>query len=414
MQLKRLSSQLNLTHVLLFAFFLRLVWSLLVPVETTSDSFLYDAFAKSIANGNGYAFPSGNLTVYWPVGTSAIYAVLYTLFGISTTVIVAFNLLIGTLIVWLTHELAKQYLNEKIALVAAFLVSIWPVFIQFTTILAGTLIFIFLILLILYIWGNQKIPLIIRAVFLGALICGATFVRPPALAFIVILPILELIGRKPLRESLLSFLIAVTTASLLFAPWVYRNYQVFNQFVLVSANGGANLWMGNHEGSTGEYSPLPELGFKDEVDRDKYFKKQAIEFITQNPTEYIKLAIKRAFTTYKSETIGIVWNAALEKKLNATGLFIAKFISSLYWWLMFGLAIIGVFIILRKKEMSLFNVLMVTLGYFFIFPILTVAQDRYHLPINPFLAMFAAYALYRQFNFSIDVNNKNADLKLEK
>jgi hypothetical protein len=206
----------------------------------------------------------------------------------------------------------------------------------------------------------------------------------------------------------------VTTASLLFAPWVYRNYQVFNQFVLVSANGGANLWMGNHEGSTGAYTPLPELGFKDEVDRDKYYKKQAIEFITQNPTKYIKLAIKRAITTYKSETIGIVWNAALEKKLNATGLFIAKLISSLYWWLMFGLAIIGVFTILRKKEMSLFNVLMVTLGYFFIFPILTVAQDRYHLPINPFLAMFAAYALYRQFNFSTEVNNKNAGIKLEK
>jgi 4-amino-4-deoxy-L-arabinose transferase-like glycosyltransferase len=414
MQLLRLGDRLTLIKVLLLAFILRLVWSLLVPVETTSDSFLYDAFAKSITNGNGYAFPSGNLTVYWPVGTSAIYATIYTLFGISTTAIVVFNLLIGTLIVWLTHELAKQYLNEKIALVAAFLVSIWPVFIQFTTILASTLIFIFLILLILYIWGNQKIPLITRAVFLGALICGATFVRPPALALIVILPILEWIGKKPLRESLLSFVIAVTTASLLFAPWVYRNYQVFNQFVLVSANGGANLWMGNHEGSTGAYTPLPELGFKDEVDRDKYYKNQAIEFITQNPTKYIKLAIKRAITTYKSETIGIVWNAALEKKLNATGLFIAKLISSLYWWLMLGLAIIGIFTILRKKEMSLFNVLMVTLGYFFIFPILTVAQDRYHLPINPFLAMFAAYALYRQFNFSTEVNNKNAGIKLEK
>ncbi len=405
MQLQNLVGRLNLINVLFLAIFLRIVWSLLVPVETTSDSFLYNAFAQSIANGNGYAFPSGNLTVYWPVGTSAIYAIIYSLFGISTTAIVIFNIVIGASIVWLTHEVAKQYLNEKIALIAAFLVSIWPVFIQFTTILASELIFIFLLLFAIFIWGHQKIPPVIKAIAWGALICGATFVRPTALALIVLLPILEWISKRTFRESLLSLLIAVTTAALLFTPWVYRNYQVFGQFVLVSANGGANLWMGNHEGATGAYASLPELDFKDEVDRDQYFKKQAIEFISQNPIKYIELAIKRAVITYKSETIGIVWNSALDKKLNDTGLFIAKLLSSLYWWLIFGLGTIGVFIILIKKEMSVFNVLMVTLGFFFIFPILTVAQDRYHLPINPLLAMFAAYALYNQFNFSKSIKN---------
>lgn len=405
MQLQNLVGRLNLINVLFLAIFLRIVWSLLVPVETTSDSFLYNAFAQSIANGNGYAFPSGNLTVYWPVGTSAIYAIIYSLFGISTTAIVIFNIVIGASIVWLTHEVAKQYLNEKIALIAAFLVSIWPVFIQFTTILASELIFIFLLLFAIFIWGHQKIPPVIKAIAWGALICGATFVRPTALALIVLLPILEWISKRTFRESLLSLLIAVTTAALLFTPWVYRNYQVFGQFVLVSANGGANLWMGNHKGATGAYASLPELDFKDEVDRDQYFKKQAIEFISQNPIKYIELAIKRAVITYKSETIGIVWNSALDKKLNDTGLFIAKLLSSLYWWLIFGLGTIGVFIILIKKEMSVFNVLMVTLGFFFIFPILTVAQDRYHLPINPLLAMFAAYALYNQFNFSKSIKN---------
>jgi 4-amino-4-deoxy-L-arabinose transferase-like glycosyltransferase len=405
MQLQNLVGRLNLINVLFLAIFLRIAWSLLVPVETTSDSFLYDAFAQSIANGNGYAFPSGNLTVYWPVGTSAIYAIIYSLFGISTTAIVIFNIVIGASIVWLTHEVAKQYLNERIALIAAFLVSIWPVFIQFTTILASELIFIFLLLFAIFIWGHQKIPPVIKAIAWGALICGATFVRPTALALIVLLPILEWISKRTFRESLLSLLIAVTTAALLFTPWVYRNYQVFGQFVLVSANGGANLWMGNHEGATGAYASLPELDFKDEVDRDQYFKKQAIEFISQNPIKYIELAIKRAVITYKSETIGIVWNSALDKKLNDTGLFIAKLLSSLYWWLIFGLGTIGVFIILIKKEMSVFNVLMVTLGFFFIFPILTVAQDRYHLPINPLLAMFAAYALYNQFNFSKSIKN---------
>lgn len=405
MQLQKLLARLNLTTVLFLAFLLRCLWAFLVPVETMSDSFLYDAFAQSITNGKGYAFPSGNLTVYWPVGTSAIYAVIYTLFGISTTPIVIFNVVIGVSIAWLTYALAERYFDKNIAILAALFVAIWPALIQFTTILASELIFIFLILLALYIWGNKKIPSVIRAVFWGAVICGATFVRPTALLFVLILPILDWIGKSTVRESLTALCAAAITASLLFTPWVYRNYQHFGQFVLVSANGGANLWMGNHEGSTGGYTALPELEFKDEVDRDKYFKKEAIEFITQHPVEYIKLAFKRAILTYKSETIGVVWNSALDKMLSNTGLFVTKLVSTLYWWLMFGLAIIGVFIILRKREMSLFNVLLVTLGYFFIFPILTVAQDRYHMPINPFLAMFAAYAVYSQFNI-----NKNASL----
>ena len=31
--------------------------------------------------------------------------------------------------------------------------------------------------------------------------------------------------------------------------------------------------------------------------------------------------------------------------------------------------------------------------YFAVFPVLTVAMDRYHVPIDPMLAIFAAYAL---------------------
>jgi 4-amino-4-deoxy-L-arabinose transferase-like glycosyltransferase len=408
MQLQNLVGRLNLINVLFLAIFLRIVWSLLVPVETTSDSFLYDAFAQSIASGKGYAFPAGNLTVYWPVGTSAIYAGLYRLFGISTTPIVIFNIVIGISIVWLTYELAERYLNKSIAVLAAFFVSIWPIMIQFTTILASELIFIFLLLFAIFIWGNQKIPPVIKAIAWGALICGATFVRPTALALIVLLPALEWISKRTFRESLLSLLIAVTTAALLFTPWVYRNYQVFGQFVLVSANGGANLWMGNHAGATGGYADLPELGFKDEIDRDHYYKKAAIDFIKKNPIEYIKLAAKRAVITYKSETIGVVWNSALDKKLTKNGILFAKLISTIYWWLMLSLAIIGVLLILKKRALSIFNVLLVTLGFFFLFPILTVAQDRYHLPINPFLAVFAAYAVY-----SMLYRNKHSHLELK-
>lgn len=393
MQLINAPSRLNIKHVVLLAIVLRITWACLVSVDPISDSYVYDAFAKSIANGHGFAFSTGDLTAFWPIGTSAVYAVLYKAFGVSYVPIVIFNIVIGVMIVWLTYAITQRYLNQTIAVLAGMLVAIWPILIEFTTILASELLFIFLLLSAIYIWGSKNIPPTIRAVLWGATICATTYVRPTALPLIVLLPALEWIAKGTMRQCISSLSIAAITATILFSPWVYRNYQVFDQFVLISSNGGSNLWMGNHMGSTGGYAPLPDLGFKNEAKRDQHLKKEAIKFITNYPIEYMKLAVKRAVITYKSETIGIVWNGGLHKTFNKSTIFAMKLGSTVYWWMILLLAAIGIYQILRKGELSVFHVLLVTFAFFFIFPLLTVGQDRYHLPINPFLAIFAAYAL---------------------
>jgi len=387
-------SRINIVQVLLFAITIRIIWACFVAVDPVSDSVVYDAFAQSIANGTGFAFPDGSHTSFWPVGTSAVYALLYSIFGYSYIPIVIFNLIIGIANVWLTYAIAQRYLNQKIAVLAAAIVAIWPILIQFTTILASELLFIFLLLAAIFVWGSKSIPPVIRAVVWGSLICAATYVRPTALPLIVILPVLDWFANSNWRQCLSSLVIAALSAAVLFSPWVYRNYQVFGQFVLVSANGGSNVWMGNHHGSDGGYTPLPNTGLTNEAERDQYLKQEAIKFITNHPVEYMKLAVKRAIITYKAETIGIVWNGALHKTLNQNAVFAFKLGSTIFWWLVLILATIGLYQILRKGELSIFNVLLVTFAFFFIFPLLTVGQDRYHLPLNPFLAIFAAYALH--------------------
>ena len=388
---------LNIKTIIIIAFLLRVIWACFIPVDPVSDSFLYDAFAKSIATGNGYAFANGDITVYWPVGTSAIYAALYKLFGVSHLPIVIFNVLIGVLIVWLTHAIALRYLGQKSAQIAAILIACWPILIEFTTILASELIFIFLVLAALYVWGTKTLNPFVRAVIWGALICAATYVRPTALPLLALLPALAWFAERNIRACIVSFSIATLSAALLFSPWVYRNYQQFGEFVLVSANGGVNLWMGNNASSNGGYTELPIIDVKNEVARDHYFKREAIQFIKDNPQAYLKLAVLRAVITYKAETIGIVWNGYIEKNVEKTKLLVIKLMSSVYWWLMLALGIVGIYKMLKDRKLNLFHPALVVPAFFFVFPILTVAQDRYHLPINPFLAMFAAYAIQQFF-----------------
>jgi len=148
-----LSTQLGV--VLAVAFLLRLAWAALIPVLPVSDGVVYDQFALSIANGQGYAYPDGSLTVFWPVGTSAIYALLYRLFGHDLSVIAGFNVVLGVSIVWLTHRLAIRYFNAPVAVMAAWAIAIWPVLIQFTTVLASELPFIVLLLSALCVWDRH-------------------------------------------------------------------------------------------------------------------------------------------------------------------------------------------------------------------------------------------------------------------
>lgn len=105
----------NAWVIIFTAFLLRLGWAVLVPISPVSDSVLYDGFAKNIAFGQGYAFPGGGLTAYWPVGASAIYAGIYSVFGTDRWNVAVFQALLGALIVGLTWRLAHRVAGQRAA-----------------------------------------------------------------------------------------------------------------------------------------------------------------------------------------------------------------------------------------------------------------------------------------------------------
>lgn len=383
----------KISAILLVSVFLRVVWALCVPMRPVSDSLAYRTFADSIASGLGYAYSSGELTVFWPVGTSAFYALLIKVFGSTNFPTIAANVAVGTGIVYFTYVLAVRYFSVRIAIGAAWLVACWPVLIQFTTVYASEQLFTLLLLAALYFWGISSVSWIIRTVFWGALMCAATYVRPTALPLFLLLPALHYWGTRDLGGALRSALVATLTGAILFAPWVLRNQQVFGKPVLVSANFGSNFWMGNNPDSKGDYMPLPQLKFENEVVRDQYFKQQAFDYVKSHPGEYLKLSMRRFFLTYDRETIGVAWNEpALTQLWGSKVLVYLKLLSSLYWGLLAIAAALGVGWALWIQRIGAINPLMVVSAFFFVIPILTVGQDRYHMPLIPFVAMYAAFA----------------------
>jgi hypothetical protein len=77
---------------------------------------------------------------------------------------------------------------------------------------------------------------------------------------------------------------------------------------------------------------------ENEIERDKYFKQLAVDYIVANPAGYARLSLRRLVITYDRETIGVAWNApALVKLLGNAAQPYVKVVSSLYWLACYGL-----------------------------------------------------------------------------
>ena len=382
---------------------LRVIWAILVPAQPVSDSLAYDAYAKNLVSLNQYCLSPGVPSAYWPVGTSFTYSILYRLFGHTYGPIVVFNIILGALTTLLILELATRWFGPKSGLLAGFLFAAWPSQIEFTTILASELLFNFLVLLAIYCWNRRPNPNWHDAIFTGIALAAASYVRPLALVLPAVF-LLWTLAKGKWRATILHAAVTTGVMLLLILPWTLRNYLAFHQLVLVSTNGGANLWMGNSPGGTMEhigYRELPPrpLGMN-EAQFDQYLGKAAKQYIREHPDLFLRRSAKRIVNLFDRETIGIDWN---EKGLHDSPLEPAakliKYTSTFYWWVMLLGGITGICVLLAKTPILkvIFHPAILMWAYFTAVHAVTVSNDRYHFPAIPFIAALIGLAIATLF-----------------
>lgn len=384
----------HLIYILLLAGILRIIWMLWMPVSPVSDSVMYHEFAKSISEGKGYAYPAGNLTAYWPVGTPAIYGALYALFGQHFEVIAIFNVFVGILTTLFIILLAQQWFSARTAAIAGLIYAIWPSQIQYTTILASELLFNLFMIIGLFCWHKFQNKQVLSTVTATLFFVCAAYVRPIALLLPFILIALSFLSDTDWKKLFTTTTLTVITMAVLISPWAVRNYHLFGEPVLISTNGGPVMWMGNNPESNGEYMPLPDIHFDSETERADYFKQKALEHIKHEPFIFLKRAGKRFIDYYRSENIGVNWNIKGIQQNNAENLILPfKLISSAYWFFLVLLSAIAVVFLVRKNgiwQSSISTPIFFMVSYFTVIHVIIASGDRYHFPIIPFIAVLAA------------------------
>lgn len=377
----------------------RLLWALLIPVIPLSDSLAYDTFAFNIWQHGTYGWEAGQPFSYWPVGTSAIYAGFFYVFGYVYWPIVLFHIALSLGVIFFSQKLCDRFFETKaVGALVAYILALWPTMIMYTTVLASELLYMFFSVAGIY-WFTKLGGNFYRNAMVAALLFTvAYYIRPLITVVIVIMAFSSIVLLKERWQPVaVKTLISFGVLALLVAPWAYRNYQLHDAFVPMSSNSGAVFWMGNQPGTTGGYMSVPqEFRGMDTQQMSELLKAQAMEYIKEHPGEFVKNTLFKLYLFHSYETIGVTWNEeGIKTALGQSFLLPLKVLSQLYWLALVLSAFAGLGLYLKGVGLwrFLFHPFVLLWASSAAIHSLIVAQDRYHIPSVGFIAAFSAYAI---------------------
>ena len=344
------------------------------------DATFYVASAHDLAAGRGYLL-HGLPTAYWPVGYPALLALVFKVFPSGLVAVRWAQIGIALASIVAASAIARRLYNRSSSTcLVAFLMALSPGQVTYPSVMLSEVAFTgFALAGSVCVIGQPRWGLTL----LGGLCWAvATFIRPVALLLPVVL-ILWGMTATPARKVLLGTVIYAVIA-LACLPWMIRNQRVLGHPVLVSTNGGINLWMGNHEGATGAYrfTPLMEvhsMRTKNEVEFDRYAREQAWQYVRNHPDQFLGLAARKTILLWSPDHTGP--NAVIPVD---TPRVFTRLCDFFHWGVVLVLAYA---IVSRRAGLRL---PLAVLIYFTLVHAVSVASPRYLFPAEPLLIIGAA------------------------
>ncbi|OFW82258.1 MAG: hypothetical protein A2201_05515 [Alicyclobacillus sp. RIFOXYA1_FULL_53_8] len=373
-------------------------WLLYMHPPQSSDFLWYFREAVSIDQGHGYTF-DGRPTAYWPVGYVYFLSLLFRTTGISLAAGLIANAILSVGIVVLVYMVTLRVTESRaVAAAAAIGYTLLPSQIAWNSILGSEELFTFLLYLSLYVYlmATETSRLWGRLAVSAGLMGMACVVRPTVELFPFFLLAYEWwIQRLRFRQALLKVLVFTAIMFLTVSPVTIRNYTVMHHFVLVSTNGGVNLWQGTKVNDGYYWSKNPAINplYKletHEVLRDQVGKKLFEEYVVQHPRLFVLNGFQKIFALYKDDRSVFYFfhNVNMPHWEGRLYVLAQRFSTSVYL-LWMAVAVVGFLTMafrrmkVRPSVMLLLTFVVYNTAVFFVFP----AWDRFRYPMMPLFAV---------------------------
>lgn len=435
--------------------FLALKIALFLPAYLTDssrvfmgDSYLYKNSAETLLELGRFSqsveMPDAPEIVLTP-GYPLFLATTYSFFGIHNLPVILIQILLsaGTLV--LTYALARKFWNQKIALVACFLLAFDPASLANSFLLLTETLFTFLLLLATYasisLLQNKKEEKM-WALLLGASLALATLVRP--IAYYLIFPLLAgflitmLFARLPWKKILITLALIATPWIILVGGWHIRNFSITKSFTFAYIQG-INLFdykapdiIARRDGITYDtarqklHASLPAMTGWSQAQTLNFYAKEGFSIIKRYPLLFLEdqaygiakmmllphvSALLRFFDIpYESESyimldmFKLPINEYVHKWVHGHPLQFTLFlIGEMYLLALYSSIIVAAWKIFTSKRAKKLAYIWIVglLCYFLLF---SEASPRFRVPMMPYLAMFGGagiYYIYKSRTFPI-------------
>jgi hypothetical protein len=348
--------------------------------------------ASSLLHGHGFSSPFGVPTgptalvaPGYPILIAAVFFVFGTCTFASEIAIIALQIFVSLVTIWLMMRICRQSLDDRTAILAG---AFWAVSLPLLWISAifweTSLSACALPAIIMLALNCRRRPTFAAWLLLGSSAAIVALINPALLpTLLAIMAWAAWQTRHVARAAPLAGLLALL---LLFSPWPIRNACRFHAFIPLRSTTGFELWMGNRPGATGfldeslfpmyNKSELASYVAKGEVAYTRDKSAQAWDYIRAHPAIFLRLTLRRCFRFWAGTgSVGgpriYELHALLTTILGFTGL-----------------------VFLYRNRMRAFAVLMALPLLLFPLPYyITHAEFRYRLNLDPLLTLLAAYAV---------------------
>jgi hypothetical protein len=388
---------------------IRLAVILLVPIGQFFDNLWYYNRAVAIASGQGYS-QAGIPTAYWPPGWPGFLGLLFWLFRPWPLIGQIANLGFAAITFVLALSLGFALFGDRrVGRLTALILIPYPNQIGYVPILGTEVFYTALLLLAVFITirGAETARLMLSGVLFGI----ATLTKTQTLLIpAVLLTVWWLLGKERMR--LLSILgkVAVVYAAMavVILPWTARNYMVFGEFVFVSTNGGGTLLSGNNPTAAGDYTENDALvkrvpnDVAGQVANDRFATSMALKWIGDNPLAVLALVPKKVWRLWAPDgEAEWAFQAGYKHYEDYWALFRAfRVANQIYYLSLILLVMLSIFYFIKQRHVvSPYAAAgYILVAYFTVISIVFSGQSRFHYPLMPWVAMYAAWTITQWAN----------------
>ncbi|MBC8278230.1 MAG: glycosyltransferase family 39 protein [FCB group bacterium] len=305
----------------------------------------------------------------------------------------------------LIFGIGRRMFSETVGVIAGLISAVYPYFIFYTVVLMSETFLIFFMALTLYLFIRLRNDPGWKFAALFGISLGLTFLTRSIILGTVPFFIVYLILYNP-KKLLLPVVISTVVFVMTISPWLIRNYNLHNQFVLLSTRGGYNIWLRNNPFyyedelkalgyeipeeyleniQYSEFLDYPEFSpDQDEIERNRILTEEGLRFIGANPRLVTYLCWIRLQTL-------LGFHGTLAQSL------IYKLVGVLTFGIFFPAALIAFFTNLKLWRDTL--PLILIFGYFITVYTLTHDGIRYRLPADPCIIVLGSLLFAQVLHF---------------